>query len=93
MSVRHETTPKPCTCHPDDNPPVPCAQQYALTDCRQTAQHSTADTVRLVQGQAGGCWLLIREVVLRGVGMEPHDKVEVVATTAGVLVRKVSADG
>lgn len=24
---------KPCTCHPDDNPPVPCAQKYALTDC------------------------------------------------------------
>lgn len=25
---------KPCTCHPDDNPPVPCAQQYALNECR-----------------------------------------------------------
>lgn len=24
---------RPCTCHPDDNPPVPCAQKYALTDC------------------------------------------------------------
>ena len=23
-----------CTCHPDDNPPVPCARKYALTDCR-----------------------------------------------------------
>jgi hypothetical protein len=24
-----------CTCHPDDNPPVPCAQQYALSECRE----------------------------------------------------------
>lgn len=28
--------PRPCTCHPDDNPPVPCAQQYALNECRAT---------------------------------------------------------
>lgn len=26
--------PRPCTCHPDDNPPAPCAQQYALNECR-----------------------------------------------------------
>ena len=25
---------RPCTCHPDDKPPVPCERQYALTDCR-----------------------------------------------------------
>lgn len=24
---------RPCTCHPDDNPPVPCAEKYALSDC------------------------------------------------------------
>lgn len=23
-----------CTCHPDDNPPVPCPRKYALTHCR-----------------------------------------------------------
>lgn len=23
-----------CTCHPDDNPPSPCAHKYALRDCR-----------------------------------------------------------
>ena len=22
-----------CTCHPDDNPPVPCAQRRALSEC------------------------------------------------------------
>lgn len=29
-----------CTCHPDDNPPVPCAQRYALSACR-AAFHRT----------------------------------------------------
>ena len=29
--------PRPCTCHPGDNPPVPCAKQYALTECRKKA--------------------------------------------------------
>lgn len=24
-----------CTCHPDDNPPRPCARRYALNECRQ----------------------------------------------------------
>lgn len=24
-----------CTCHPDDNPPVPCPQKYALSECRK----------------------------------------------------------
>jgi hypothetical protein len=23
-----------CTCHPDDNPPDPCPEKYALSDCR-----------------------------------------------------------
>ncbi len=26
-----------CTCHPDDNPPVPCPRKYALTECRAAA--------------------------------------------------------
>lgn len=26
-----------CTCHPDDNPPVPCPRKFALTDCRLAA--------------------------------------------------------
>ena len=32
--------PRPCTCHPDDNPPVPCAQKYALNECRATRSGS-----------------------------------------------------
>jgi len=27
-----------CTCHPDDNPPVPCAKQYALSECREASK-------------------------------------------------------
>jgi hypothetical protein len=26
---------QPCTCHPDDNPPNPCARKYALNECRR----------------------------------------------------------
>jgi hypothetical protein len=26
---------RPCTCHPDDNPPIPCAKQYALSECKE----------------------------------------------------------
>ncbi len=29
--------PRPCTCHPDDNPPRPCPRKYALSDCRAAA--------------------------------------------------------
>lgn len=29
---------RPCTCHPDDNPPVPCAEKYALADCKKAAK-------------------------------------------------------
>jgi len=29
---------RPCTCHPDDSPPVPCAKKYALNECRAAAQ-------------------------------------------------------
>jgi hypothetical protein len=29
---------RPCTCHPDDNPPTPCPKQYALQDCRYVAE-------------------------------------------------------
>jgi hypothetical protein len=31
-----------CTCHPDDNPPNPCARIYALTECRRREQEERA---------------------------------------------------
>lgn len=27
-----------CTCHPSDSPPVPCAQKFALAECKATSQ-------------------------------------------------------
>lgn len=32
---------RPCTCHPDDNPPVLCARQYALNECRAVSGEPT----------------------------------------------------
>ncbi len=31
---------RPCTCHPDDNPPRPCPRKYALAQCRAAANES-----------------------------------------------------
>lgn len=28
---------RPCTCHPEDCPPVPCPHEYALSECRAAA--------------------------------------------------------
>lgn len=30
---------RPCTCHPDDNPPRPCPHRYALSECRKAAEY------------------------------------------------------
>lgn len=34
---QHSIETRPCTCHPDDNPPRPCPQRYALSECRAAA--------------------------------------------------------
>lgn len=36
--------PRACTCHPDDNPPVPCAQKFALTECRAASAYRSSET-------------------------------------------------
>jgi hypothetical protein len=41
---------RPCTCHPDDNPPVPCPKKYALAECRAAAEQ--ARLLRAPQQQA-----------------------------------------
>jgi hypothetical protein len=43
---------RPCTCHPDDNPPRPCPQKYALADCRAAADQPDAGKVLYEQQ----CW-------------------------------------
>lgn len=32
-----ESDTRSCTCHPDDNPPVPCPRRYAYSECRREA--------------------------------------------------------
>lgn len=34
-----EPAERPCTCHPDDNPPRPCPRKYALSECRKAAAY------------------------------------------------------
>ena len=57
-----------------------------MADAPQTTPN--ADIVRLVEGQAGGVWVLVRADVARLAGMEAGDRVETVPTTAGIMVRK-----
>jgi hypothetical protein len=52
-----------CTCHPDDNPPVPCAQMYALSECRAAVSISkyevgvvTAHPIVMMWRAAMGIW-------------------------------------
>lgn len=34
----YDMSDRPCTCHPDDNPPVPCPQKFALSECKAATQ-------------------------------------------------------
>lgn len=45
---------RPCTCHPDDNPPVPCPKKYALTECREAALSAIAEKSPLAPADANG---------------------------------------
>ena len=36
---------RPCTCHPDDNPPRPCPKRYALNECKDFAERGAAELV------------------------------------------------
>lgn len=47
---------RPCTCHPTDDPPQPCAQKYALTECREAAAPKLSplgEAVRIARGDHG----------------------------------------
>jgi hypothetical protein len=38
MARRNDIDVRSCTCHPDDNPPYPCAKKYAFAECARTEQ-------------------------------------------------------
>lgn len=40
--------PRPCTCNPDDSPPVPCPQKFALAECR--AASARPEALRIPDG-------------------------------------------
>lgn len=39
------TDDRPCTCHPDDNPPKPCPRKYAYSECVEAAKAAESETV------------------------------------------------
>lgn len=44
-----------CTCHPDDNPPVPCAEKYAYSEC-VAAPTMTAEQMREMCAKEAEFW-------------------------------------
>ena len=80
------TADRPCTCHPDDSPPVPCPQKYALAECR-AATDQTPETDALVnEGES---------LYLEQGGALTHDQRDDLFTKAimlsGNLERRLSA--
>lgn len=47
-----------CTCHPDDNPPEPCARKYALSECKKKPEpvYETAEECVEAIAREGGWW-------------------------------------
>jgi hypothetical protein len=39
---------RPCTCRPDDNPPQPCAQKYALSECKGGDQQTGRSKITIL---------------------------------------------
>jgi hypothetical protein len=46
-----------CTCHPDDNPPVPCAQKFAYSECvaAQSARMPDREAIAEIASFLEGC--------------------------------------
>ena len=42
---------RPCTCHPDDNPPVPCPQKFAFSECVADAERKALERVVVEAGR------------------------------------------
>jgi hypothetical protein len=75
---RHISEPRPCTCHPDDNPPVPCAQKYALSECRAASGEPKREPLSEKQIDA------IHELWYERAGMSFADVVRAVERAHGI---------
>jgi chromosome segregation ATPase len=42
----NDSDPRPCTCHPDDRPPVPCPGKFSLTECWNEALRALLADIR-----------------------------------------------
>jgi len=57
------TKARPCTCHPGDGPPTPCAKQYALSECKAVAAaKTTAERVDKLRKDRAALGLKRKEV-------------------------------
>ena len=72
-----------CTCHPDDNPPVPCAKQYALTLCRKAATENEAQK-QLEDDREADRRAELREEMQRQRREEASERAEFDSQTEGV---------
>lgn len=88
---------KPCTCHPDDNPPVPCARKYALTECKATppAQAAEADPVQAATSKAVMAVMAQREEIVRAFvakyGFQPDEAMQVSTPNGWYITRREQA--
>lgn len=49
-----------CTCHPDDSPPSPCAEKYALSECRNSADERVVEALPQAMREQGIRWAVGR---------------------------------
>lgn len=57
--------PPRCTCHPDDNPPVPCPQKHAYSECVKAALHDKDEEIRRLRD----CIVAARWQLAKGRGL------------------------
>lgn len=68
--------PRKCTCHPDDDPPRPCAEKYALNECRVAALADAMWQLLDDMGEGGQSVCLLAKIQAR-IAYEPfRDKSE-----------------
>jgi hypothetical protein len=76
---------RPCTCHPGDNPPNPCAKRYALTECKAVAAAKTnAERQREFRQRKADT----ETTEVRGIFAHPDDHAEVKEAAAKIARKR-----
>ena len=63
---------RPCTCHQDDNPPVPCTRQYALNECRAAVSEPTEAQIEPTIDLDALSWASIKQAASESKWMPPE---------------------